>query len=63
MTYFTLQIQISDRLRQTPIDQADIEEILRLLGHSKPEIAAAIIEVSQSHATVQWTHKTDQIAA
>lgn len=60
MTYFTLQIQISDRLRQTPITPENIEDILSLLGHAKPEIAAARITVQPSHATVHWT---DQIAA
>ncbi|MGF1566864.1 MAG: hypothetical protein ACFCVD_02115 [Nodosilinea sp.] len=63
MPNITLQIEESDRLRQTPITPEDIEDILSLLGHSRAEITAARIEVSASHATVQWTNETDQIAA
>jgi hypothetical protein len=63
MSYFTIRIEESDHLRQTPLTPEDIEDILSLLGHAKPAIIAATIQVSQSHATVHWTDKIDQIAA
>jgi hypothetical protein len=63
MAHFTIQLQISDRLYQTPITPEDIEDILALLGHGKPEITAATIVVSQSHATVHWTPQQNPIAA
>jgi hypothetical protein len=63
MTHYTIQIEVNGHLQQTPITPEDIEEILSLLGYSKPEIATAQIQVSQSHATVHWTVTTVQVAA
>jgi len=57
MSYFTIRIEESDHLRQTPLTPEDIEDILSLLGHPKKAIAAARITVLPSHATVHWTDK------
>lgn len=55
MTHYSIHIELDHHLRQTPITPADIEEILGVLGYSKPIIAKAQIRVSQSHTTVHWT--------
>jgi hypothetical protein len=52
--HFTITIQVSDRMRRTPITDFDIEEILALLGHAEPAIIAATIQVSESSASVYW---------
>jgi hypothetical protein len=63
MTHYTIQIELDDHLQQTPIAPEDIEEILGLLGYSKPAIAAAAITVTSAQATVHWTDQAQQVAA
>ena len=62
MTHYSIQIELDDHLQQTPIAPEDIEEILSLLGYSKPAIAAACITVNPAQATVHWTSEAQSAA-
>ena len=62
MTHYSIQIELNDHLQQTPIAPEDIEEILSLLGYSKPAIAAACITVTSAQAIVHWIDQAQSAA-
>ena len=63
MEYITIQIQKTDHLRNTPVSQDDMKELLGMLGFSETEISTATIAVSRNAATIHWAEEPGRVAA